>query len=577
MTHCYKKLHDCILNAVNEIAESAAFSPDKITIEPCRDSAHGEVATNAALILAKPLGNNPTDISERLAKILNKTVPKLISAVPMSGFVNMRFEASFWHNELNAILKHGIAYGRSDLFQGMSINIEYCSANPTGPLHIGHTRGAVFGDILGRLFTHLGALVKSEYYVNDAGSQVQTLARSVYYRYQIVLGENPGELPAGWYPGEYLLPVAEDIATRDGDKWLKTNEAVWLPVFRRTAVNAMLDRVRADLAVLGVEFDVFTSEEALQQNGGIERSIELLKNLELVYEGTIPPPKGQFSEDWEDRPQLLFRSAQFGDDLDRPLKKADGSNTYFAGDVAYHADKLHRGFTRLVTILGADHIGYVKRLKAVVSALSGGSVPLDVLVCQLVNLYKDGQPYKMSKRAGTFITARDLVDEVGQDVVRFMLLTRKNDQIFDFDLDLVRQQTKDNPIFYVQYAHARCASVLRHAHSLFGNRVNDLNEISLKNIDDPLEIALTRLLAGWGRQLELAGRHAEPHRIALYMIEIATVFHALWNKGRENTQLRFLFPEDFVMSAPRLVLVSAVKIILAAGFNLLNITPAEEM
>ncbi|MFN9790228.1 MAG: arginine--tRNA ligase [Holosporales bacterium] len=577
MPHFYNKLQEYILNAVQEIAGSAVFSHDRITVEPCRDAIHGEVATNAALILAKPTGKTPAALAAQLAETLKKILPQLVSATPVAGFVNLRFQASFWHDELKNIIKHGTDYGRSNVFDGSLINLEYCSANPTGPLHIGHTRGAVLGDILSRLFTHLGASVTREYYVNDFGSQVQILARSVYHRYQLLLGTDPGELPAAWYPGEYLLPVAEDLVAQYGNKWLNTPDTAWLPVFRRTSVAAMIDRIRADLTTLGVEFDVFTSEETLHENSAIEQSITSLKNLELIYEGTLPPPKGQVPEDWEDRPQLLFRSTQFGDDIDRPLKKADGSATYFAGDVAYHADKLHRGFVRLVTILGADHIGYVKRLKAVVAALSGGRVPLDVLVCQLVNLYKDGQPYKMSKRAGTFITARDLVDEVGRDVVRFMLLTRKNDQIFDFDLNLVRQQTKDNPLFYVQYAHARCASVLRHAHNLFGDKVHNLTATSLESLDDPLEIAMARLLSAWGRQLEMAGRHAEPHRIALYMIEIATTFHALWNKGRENTQLRFLFPEDFVKSAPRLVLVTAVKTVIAAGFNILNITPVEEM
>ncbi|MFN9323180.1 MAG: arginine--tRNA ligase [Holosporales bacterium] len=577
MPHFYNKLQEYILNAVQEIAGSAVFSHDRITVEPCRDAIHGEVATNAALILAKPTGKTPAALAAQLAETLKKMLPQLVSATPVAGFVNLRFQSSFWHDEVKNIIKQGIDYGRSNVFDGSLINLEYCSANPTGPLHIGHTRGAVFGDILSRLFTHLGAAVTREYYVNDFGSQVQILARSVYHRYQLLLGTDPGELPAAWYPGEYLLPVAEDLVAQYGNKWLNTPDTAWLPVFRRTSVAAMIDRIRADLTTLGVEFDVFTSEETLHENSAIEQSITSLKNLELIYEGTLPPPKGQVPEDWEDRPQLLFHSTQFGDDIDRPLKKADGSATYFAGDVAYHADKLRRGFARLVTILGADHIGYVKRLKAVVAALSGGRVPLDVLVCQLVNLYKDGQPYKMSKRAGTFITARDLVDEVGRDVVRFMLLTRKNDQIFDFDLNLVRQQTKDNPLFYVQYAHARCTSVLRHAHNLFGDKVHNFTATSLESLDDPLEIAMARLLSAWGRQLEMAGRHAEPHRIALYMIEIATTFHALWNKGRENTQLRFLFPEDFVKSAPRLVLVTAVKTVIAAGFNILNITPVEEM
>lgn len=574
----YAFVREKVLQAAKDCAGGLDVPFDKITVEPCKEPAHGEMATNAALLLAKPLKKAPPQLAAELAVLLKPLLPDAVMIEPAAGFVNIRFHPSFWLKQLFEILNTRNNYGAGAITASKKVNVEYCSANPTGPMHIGHVRGAVFGDVLSSILAHVGHDVTREYYINDAGAQVNVLARSVLLRYREAAGETIGAIPAGLYPGEYLVEVGQALFARDGDRWLNAPEADALAAAKTFAIAAMLVMIKDDLAALGVRFDVFSSEAALHARGAIDAALKTLENQSLLYTGVLEAPKGKMPDDWEERPQLLFRSTQFGDDTDRPIKKADGSATYFAGDIAYHADKIERGFQQLINVMGADHGGYVKRMEAAVAALSQGRVKLDTKLCQLVHLYKDGQPYKMSKRAGTFVTARDLIEDIGRDAVRFMMLTRKNDQVFDFDLDIVRQQTKDNPVFYVQYAHARCASVLRHADEAYGAcTLATLRDADLQQLTDPAELDLVRLLAGWPRQLEAAAKAAEPHRLCFALQDIAAAFHALWNKGKDNAELRFILPNDFATTAPRLVLVMATKAVLAAGFQLLNITAVEEM
>jgi len=548
-----------------------------VTVEPPRDAAHGDMATNAAMVLAKPAGMKPRDIATALAEKLAGD-PRITSAeVAGPGFLNLRLAPAVWQGVLGHILTAGTGYGRSDVGGGKKVNVEFVSANPTGPLHVGHTRGAVFGDALASLLAYSGHDVTREYYINDGGAQVDVLARSVYLRYLEALGQEVA-FPDGTYPGDYLIPVGVALARDKGDVWVDQPEDVWLAEVRSYSTDAMMDLIRADLAALGVEMDVFFSEKSLYGTGRIEAAIDDLRAKGLIYRGTLEPPKGKLADDWEPREQTLFKSTDHGDDVDRPIQKSDGGWTYFAPDIAYHYDKVSRGFDALIDVFGADHGGYVKRMKAAVSALSDGKVPLDVKLTQLVKLWKDGQPFKMSKRAGTFVTLRDVIDLVGPDVTRFVMLTRKNDAPLDFDFDKVLEQSRDNPVFYVQYAHARIMSVLRRAaEAEIAADEATLAAADLSLITHDSELNVVRKLAEWPRLVEIAARTNEPHRIAFYLYELAGEFHALWNRGNELPDLRFLQPDDPAASQAKMALARAVCVVISAGLGILGVTPAQEM
>ncbi|MDX1785702.1 MAG: arginine--tRNA ligase [Roseovarius sp.] len=555
----------------------AGLDLSNVTVEPPRDPAHGDMATNAAMVLAKPAGKKPRDIAEALAAQLAAD-PRISSAeVAGPGFLNLRLADDQWHGVLRAVLKAGADFGRSDLGQGRRVNVEYVSANPTGPLHVGHTRGAVFGDALASLLDFTGHDVTREYYINDGGAQVDVLARSVYLRYLEAHGQAVA-FEDGTYPGDYLIAVGEALKSKVGDAYVGQPESVWLVDVREFATEAMMELIRADLKALGVEMDVFYSEKSLYGTGRIEAALEALDAKGLIYEGVLEPPKGKLPEDWEPREQTLFKSTDHGDDVDRPVKKSDGGWTYFAPDIAYHYDKITRGFDELIDVFGADHGGYVKRMKAAVSALSDGQVSLDVKLTQLVKLYKNGEPFKMSKRAGTFVTLRDVVDLVGADVTRFVMLTRKNDAPLDFDFDKVLEQSKDNPVFYVQYAHARVCSVMRKA-AAAGIDVSDatLKNADLSLISHEAELTLARKIAEWPRLVEVAGRTNEPHRVAFYLYDLASDLHSLWNRGHDMPELRFLQEGDPATTQAKIALARSVNLVISAGLGILGVTPAEEM
>lgn len=580
----FNAFRDDILAALASLTETGQLPEGldcaKVTAEPPRDSSHGDIATNAAMVLGKQAGMAPRALAELLAARLRELPSVVAVEIAGPGFLNLRLADDFWWERLQDLLREGTSYGDSTIGQGVKVNVEYVSANPTGPMHVGHGRGAVVGDALASLLAKAGFEVCREYYINDAGAQVDMLARSVFLRYREALGEAIDAIPEGLYPGDYLKPVGAAIAARDGRRWRDMNEEEWLRPFRLEAVDAMMALIKQDLAALGVRHDVFSSERALVESGGVEAAIEFLREKGLVYLGQLEPPKGKLPEDWEARPQLLFRASQFGDDVDRPLQKSDGTGTYFASDIAYHYDKFRRGFTQMVNIWGADHGGYVKRMEAAVSAITGGEGGLDVKLCQMVNLLKNGEPFKMSKRSGTFVTLRDLIDEVGADVVRFLMLIRKNDAPLDFDLALALEQSRDNPVFYVQYAHARAFSVLRHAAELSPDwdlSSSRLTKAPLARLTDPAELALIKLMAAWPRLIETAAEAHEPHRVAFYLNDVAAGFHGLWNKGKDDTTLRFLLPEDPDLTLARLALVRAVTLLIASGLALFGVRPVEEM
>ncbi|ETX29451.1 arginine--tRNA ligase [Roseivivax isoporae] len=548
-----------------------------VTVEPPRDAGHGDMATNAAMVLAKPAGKKPRDIAEALAPRLAAD-PRVASAeVAGPGFINLRLETSVWQEVPRAVIAAGTGYGRSTMGGGRKVNVEYVSANPTGPLHVGHTRGAVFGDALASLLDFAGWDVTREYYINDGGAQVDVLARSVYLRYLEAHGQEV-EFADGTYPGEYLIAVGEALKAEVGDAYMGKPEAEWLEAVRSFATDAMMELIREDLKLLGVRMDHFFSEKSLYGTGRIESAIDTLKSKDLIYRGTLEPPKGKTPEDWEPREQTLFRSTAHGDDVDRPIMKSDGAWTYFAPDIAYHWDKVSRGYDALIDVFGADHGGYVKRMKAAVSALSDGRVPLDIKLCQLVKLYKDGEPFKMSKRAGTFVTLRDVVDEVGPDVTRFVMLTRKNDAPLDFDFGKVLEQSKENPVFYVQYAHARVHSVLRKARDA-GLDVSDtaLAGADVAQLDHEAELAVAKKLAEWPRLVEIAAKGHEPHRVAFFLYDLASDFHALWNRGNDQPELRFLQEDQPATSAAKIALARAVSVVISAGLGILGVAPVEEM
>ncbi|SEQ04318.1 arginyl-tRNA synthetase [Faunimonas pinastri] len=555
---------------------------DRVGVEPPRDRAHGDVSTNAALVLSKPLGLKPRELGVELGMILEKDEDVVAVEIAGPGFINLRLSDAFWARQLAAILTSGTAYGHSEVGAEKPVNVEYVSANPTGPMHVGHCRGAVVGDAIASLLAATGHAVTREYYINDAGGQVDVLARSAFLRYREALGEDIGEIPRGLYPGDYLKPVGEALKDEFGDKLLAQDESEWLPEVRDRAISAMMSMIRNDLADLGVSHDVFYSERSLRAEGHdrVAQAVQALRDRGLVYQGTLPPPKGQLPDDWEDREQTLFRSTEFGDDVDRPLLKSDGSYTYFASDIAYHYDKYLRGFRDMIDVLGADHGGYVKRMKAAVTAMSGGEAELEIRLCQLVKLFRAGEPVRMSKRSGDLVTLSEVVEEVGRDAVRFMMLFRKADAPLDFDFQTVTEQSKDNPVFYVQYAHARTASVRRQAKEEISDldlRPTELAKADLTLLEDEGERGLIRLMADWPRLVQLSAEAQEPHRVAFYLYDLASAFHAHWNRGKDSPQLRFIKPEQRELTLARLALVSALGTVVRSGLEILGVQAPDEM
>ncbi|MBY4607224.1 arginine--tRNA ligase [Rhizobium sp. 9T] len=553
----------------------------RITVEPPRDASHGDVATNAAMVLAKPLGSNPRALADVIIAKLKEDADVADVSVAGPGFINIRLAVGYWQRLLASMIASGTDYGRSTLGAGRKVNVEYVSANPTGPMHVGHCRGAVVGDALANLLAFAGYGVEKEYYINDAGSQIDVLARSVFLRYREALGERIGEIPSGLYPGDYLVPVGQSLAADYGVRLHNMPEEQWMPIVKDRTISAMMVMIREDLAALNVHHDIFFSERTLHANGAaaIRTAINDLTFKGYVYKGTLPPPKGQLPEDWEDREQTLFRSTEVGDDMDRPLIKSDGSYTYFAADVAYFKNKFDRGFDEMIYVLGADHGGYVKRLEAVARGVSDGKAKLTVLLCQLVKLYRNGEPVKMSKRSGDFVTLRDVVEEVGRDSVRFMMLYRKNSEPLDFDFAKVTEQSKDNPVFYVQYAHARCMSVFRQAREAFPGLDVSSDDLAkaVAGIGDPAELQLVAKLAEFPRIVEAAAQSQEPHRIAFYLYDLASSFHAHWNKGKDQTELRFVNDKNRESSIARLGLVYAVASVLKSGLAITGTAAPDEM
>ncbi len=570
-----------IANLVSRGTLPQGIDTARVAVEPPRDPGHGDVTTNAAMVLAKPAGAKPRELAEAMCVELNAQEDIVIAEVAGPGFINLTVDPSVWPKVVAAVLNDGDDYGRSTAGQGVSINVEYVSANPTGPLHVGHCRGAVFGDALANLLAFSGYDVVREYYFNDAGSQVDVLAKSAFLRYREALGEDVGEIPSGLYPGDYLIPVGQVLADSYGSSLLEMSEDEWLPLVRRESVDLMMAAIRADLKSLNIEHDVFFSESALHGPGGpVETALADLQARGLVYEGRLPPPKGQLPEDWEDREQTLFKATEFGDDVDRTVIKSDGAYTYFAADVAYFKSKYDRKFQEMVYVLGADHGGYVKRLQAVAEAISGGQAKAVVRLCQLVKLFRGGEPVRMSKRAGDFVTLRELINEVGPDVIRFIMLFRKNDAPLDFDFEKVTEQTRENPVFYVQYAHARICSVFRNAAEM--GLIPDSEHVTLTNCDlnllqDGGEIAIIKRIAEFSRVIHGAAAAHEPHRVAFYMYELASALHAQWNRGKELPQLRFIDEKETDVTAARLALCRAVRYVLANGLGILGVVPLKEM
>lgn len=593
MTKTSLNLFDAVQTRVREACRTliasgmlpAGADLSRAMVEPPRDATHGDMAANAAMVLAKDAGKKPRDLAEALVAILLKDELIERAEIAGPGFVNLTLKQSAWIDALRGALADGSAYGRSAMGKREKVNVEYVSANPTGPMHVGHCRGAVFGDALATLLGVAGYDVTREYYINDAGAQVDVLARSAFLRYRETLGESIGNIPEGLYPGDYLKPVGQALAKEYGPSLKDKPEADWLPLVRAKAVDMMMAEIRGDLAALNVKHDVFFSERSLVAQGDqVAKTIKFLRDQGNVYEGRLPPPKGAPADDWEDREQTLFRATAFGDDVDRPLMKSDGSYTYFASDIAYHKSKFDRGFHQMIDVWGADHGGYIKRMAAAVKAVSGGKAELDVKIVQLVKLLRAGEPVKMSKRSGDFVTLREVVDEVGRDAVRFMMLFRKNDAALDFDLAKVIEQSRDNAVFYVQYGHARGHSIFRMAREAFPDLPQDTAgriaagvKAPLERLTDSAELSLIRKIALYPRLIEGAAAAHEPHRIAFYLNELASEFHSHWTRGKDLPHLRFIIQNDREMTDARLALVQGVVTVLACGLSLIGVEAPEEL
>lgn len=577
-----RKIAETVLEMGQSGKLPAILDTQKIVVEPPRDMSHGDLATNVALVFAKEAGMAPRALAEMLIGALSgfEGVSKVEIAGP--GFINLRLDPAIFHRVIGAVLENKTEFGRSRIGAGQKVNVEFVSANPTGPMHVGHGRGAVFGDALASLLDFAGFDVTREYYINDAGPQVDVLARSAFLRYREALGEEVGNIPEGLYPGDYLIPVGEELAKSHGPTLLQLTEKDWLPIARSTAISMMMDMIREDLSALNIQHNVFFSERTLSQDGPVDligRMIDDLRSRDLIYQGRLAPPKGAPVEDWEDREQTLFRASNFGDDVDRPLLKSDGSYTYFAADIAYHQSKFERGFPLMIDVWGADHGGYIKRMAAAVRAITNGAGELDVKICQLVRLLRNGEQVRMSKRSGDFITLREVVEEVGRDAVRFMMLFRKNDATLDFDLAKVIEQSKDNAVFYVQYAHARCSSVLRQAsgYVLSDDPSSTVASCDRSGLVDEAELAVMHRISQFPRIVEAAALAHEPHRLAFYLYDLASDFHSLWNRGKDSPKLRFVIEDDRVVTQARLSLVEAVRFVLFAGLSVLGVSAPNEM
>lgn len=578
------RLHAILAGLAERGAIPAGLSLARVVVEPTKDPAHGDLAINAAMVLAKEAGMAPRALAELILAELAKDGDVLKAEIAGPGFINLTLQPSVFTEVLKSAVLAGTEHGRGTTKASPKINVEYVSANPTGPMHVGHGRGAVFGDALASLLAFAGHDVTREYYINDAGAQVDVLARSAFLRYREALGEDIGAIPEGLYPGDYLISVGQTLAKDHGPSLRDKPEWDWLPLVRQAAIDGMMAMIRDDLAALGVVHDLFFSERSLQGRDGnsnaVHQTIEDLRERDLVYEGRLPPPKGQKDEDWEDREQTLFRATKFGDDVDRPLLKSDGSYTYFANDIAYHRSKFTRGFAEMIDVWGADHGGYVKRMQAAVKAVTNGEGALDVKLCQLVRLLRNGEQVRMSKRSGDFVTLREVIDEVGRDAVRFMMIFRKNDATLDFDLAKVVEQSKDNPVFYVQYAHARCASIFRQAAEAFPDldlTPQALAEADLGLLTDESEIGIVKMIAAYPRMIDAAASSHEPHRVAFFVHDLASAFHSLWNKGKDSPQLRFVNQTDRNSTSARLAFVHAVRSVLASGLAVVGVTAPEEM
>ena len=580
------RVHAICADLATEGKWPAGVDFSRVVVEPPRDATHGDMATNAAMVLAKEAGTKPRDLADKIAEKLR--ADDLVASVEVAGpgFINLTLKPQVWADELRTVLRESVAYGKSAIGGGAKVNVEYVSANPTGPMHVGHCRGAVFGDALCSLLQFAGYDVTREYYINDAGAQVDVLARSAFLRYREALGENIGEIPEGLYPGDYLVPVGQALAAEHGDKLKEMREGAWLPIVRAKAIAMMMDMIKGDLAALNIKHDVFFSERSLVETGNnkVTETIDFLRAKGDIYEGRLPPPKGKPVEDYEDRIQTLFRATAYGDDVDRPLIKSDGSYTYFGSDIAYHKNKVDRGFLDMIDVFGADHGGYIKRMQAAVKGVSGGKAALDVKVVQLVRLLRNGEQVRMSKRSGDFVTLREVVDEVGSDAVRFMMLFRKNDAVLDFDLAKVIEQSKDNAVFYVQYGHARGHSIFRNAREVVPELPEDdaaraawLVDAPVERLTDPAELDLLKRLALYPRIVEAAAVAHEPHRIAFYLYDLASEFHALWTKGRDLPYLRFIITNDAKITRARLAMVQGVVSVLASGLAVLGVHAPTEM
>lgn len=578
-TTIQERVHNTLISLMTEGKLPPGLDISSVVVETPRDPSHGDMATNAALVLTKAANLRPHDIATMVLEKLKAYDDLSEVSIAGPGFINIRLNNSLWQSLIPEIVKSGTHYGDATLGKGIHMNVEYVSANPTGPMHIGHARGAVFGDAIARLLEKAGYQVTREFYINDTGSQAQTLARSAFLRYREALGEHIGHIPAGYYPGEYLIHVGQELKERYGETIRHMPEDEWLPIVLEFAIDSMLVIIKSDLRDLGVEHDVFVSERRLHHRGLVDEAVKLLESKGLLYRGILEPPKGKAPEDWEPREQLLFKATQFGDDVDRPLQKSDGTWTYFASDIAYHLDKLQRGFTHMVLELGKDHGGYLKRMKAAVAALSDNEAEITILFHDLVKFMDNGEPVKMSKRSGTFTTVRDVLDSVDSGIVRFIMLTRKNDIVLEFDLAKVKEQSKDNPVFYVQYAHARTHSIFKKLPDAWHKEhpLNSLDKASLTRITDEAEITLLKKLGEWPKLIESSAKYHEPHRIAFYLYDLASLFHSLWNRGKEHEEIRFIIENDTSLTLARLALVKSVQIVIASGLEVLGVTPMDEM